>query len=114
MAQRTTGASPTSTLSNQPKTRAEEKSFEATACGWFLAVTLRRLVCREIHCEEMGLLVTDAFATTIDGMTSLFNQSRDVAVVIEGAIAKISGTEQAVAMASRAIEAVVSVGCSYF
>lgn len=58
----------------------------------------------------MGLPAVDESAkSTIEGMASLLNGTPDVVLSMDGAIIKVSGTEQAVREACNAIEAVVSM-----
>ncbi|CAM9979837.1 unnamed protein product [Ectocarpus sp. 4 AP-2014] len=60
-----------------------------------------------VHCQEMGVLMTDqGNKATIEGLASAFASCDNVSVRIDGAIVKVAGAEQQVLQVSRAIEAI--------
>lgn len=54
------------------------------------------------------LLADPVNKATIEGLASAFESSNDVSIWIDGAVAKIAGTELQVFHVARAIEAIVS------
>lgn len=68
---------------------------------------------RNIECHELGITVPEdarnssSSSSTLLGMVTLFNQTPDVSVKVDGAIVTISGTKDAVKIVSRSVETAV-------
>ncbi|CAM9283426.1 unnamed protein product [Scytosiphon promiscuus] len=61
---------------------------------------------RTVHCQELGVMIADPTnQETIEGLVSALSSCDEVSVQIDGAIAKIAGTQPQVSQVSRAIEA---------